>query len=283
MQGSVDGQAGCIVRVLPSVEGKHMRVDVLGTGRMGLLIAGVLARRAEVSVFEVAREEFERVGRERLLSRLRDAGEGLEDISAEIVRAVNGGGTCGEAPYVVISPCCTGADDDGSEVGTLCARYVDAVTSGIVGKHSQPVVVIAAPVPPGFTDSLCVSHPDARLLFCSGFTCMRDTAVHDGLRPSHVVMGVPKASRFVSELWGMAESFAGLLLGEDERSATGVLVMWAEEAESVGPFADGYLRMQESFVEGLRTFSDGMGLDADSIIAGLGLGAESRPRSDSGT
>lgn len=58
--------------------------------------------------------------------------------------------------------------------------------------------------------------------------------------------------------------------------------MRAVEAESARLFADKYVAMRDSFLKGVCAFSDDMGLDAGSVIAGLGLGSGAGPRSKEG-
>ncbi|MBO7107539.1 MAG: UDP-glucose 6-dehydrogenase, partial [Verrucomicrobia bacterium] len=88
------------------------------------------------------------------------------------------------------------------------------------------------------------------------------------LFPSRIIVGVPVGNRRLEQV---AHTFAELLQGGAIKKDSEVRFMNTTEAEAVKLFANTYLALRVSFFNELDTYAAVKGLDAKSIIEGIGL------------
>lgn len=245
-----------------------MNVAVAGMGYVGLSIAVMLSRHHHVSVVDVVPDKVRML--EEGVSPIHDEliEEWLSDegASLDLHPTLDASEAYCDADIVVIAVP-TNYDPDLGGLDTSC---VDEVVCQVLMANPDAVVVIKSTVPVGYTDRVCLRHPQARILFSPEFL-REGHALEDCLYPSRVIVGTPRAGEGDKTSARDADAFASLMVGCSEDSQTPMLVMSAHDAEAVKLFSNTYLAMRVAFFNELDTFANEHGFDAPSVIAGMGL------------
>lgn len=259
-----------------------MNIAIAGMGYVGLSLAVLLAQRNDVTAVDVLSEKVDMLSKWRSPIRdeeierfLADAESGVRPLS---LRATLDGRSAYSQAGLVVIAAPTNYDPDRNFFDT---SYVEQVVELVLEVNPQTIMVIKSTVPVGYTDELCARYPQGRFLFSPEFL-REGHALYDNLRPSRIVVGVPKAHPERELLHDVAERFAALLEegadpAEREReNADGskgipVLVMESTEAEAVKLFANTYLALRVAYFNELDTYAATRGLDAKRIIEGVCL------------
>ncbi len=240
-----------------------MKIAVAGTGYVGLSLAVLLAQRHQVTAVDVVQEKVDSINRKQ--SPIAD--DYLEQYLAEkelnLQATLDARKAYSEAEVVIVA---TPTNYDPEE------NYFDtsAVESTVALVHEcnpNALIVIKSTIPVGFTQSLREKTGISNILFSPEF--LRESkALYDNLYPSRIIVGTDMADPALTQ---RAREFAAMLEEAALKENVDVLVMGHTEAEAVKLFANTYLALRVSFFNELDTYAESRGLDAKSVIEGIGL------------
>ena len=240
-----------------------MKIAVAGTGYVGLSIATLLAQHNEVVAVDVVPEKVAAVNDRK--SPIRD--EYIEKFFAEkslkLTATLDAKSAYEGADFVVVAV----PTNYDSHKNFFDTSLVEKVTGEIVKCNPEAVVVIKSTVPVGFTKGLSGRLNTRNILFSPEFL-REGEALYDNLHPSRIIVGWGEENEHIVE---RAKLFASLLQQGAIKEDVPTLFMGATEAEAVKLFANTYLALRISYFNELDTYAATKGLDAKSIIEGVGL------------
>ena len=267
-------------------EFNNIKIAVAGTGYVGMSIATLLAQHHEVVAVDVLPEKVEKINQK--ISPIQD--DYIEQYMAEkplrLSATLDGTVAYSKADFVVIAAP-TNYDPVKNYFDT---HHIEDVIDLVLSVNPDAVMVIKSTIPVGYCRSLYVKYAQRgvkqlNLLFSPEF--LRESkALYDNLYPSRIIVGVPKmmngnqfdaeneAIRTISNLPMLeqaAKTFAALLQEGAIKADIPTLFMGIKEAEAVKLFANTYLALRVSYFNELDTYAEVKGLDAQSIIEGVGL------------
>jgi len=267
-------------------EFKDIKIAVAGTGYVGMSIATLLSQHHEVVAVDVVPEKVDKINRK--ISPIQD--DYIEQYLAEkplrLSATLDGTSAYADADFVVIAAP-TNYDPVKNYFDT---HHIEDVIDLVLRVNSDAVMVIKSTIPVGYCRSLYVKYAQRgakrlNLLFSPEF--LRESkALYDNLYPSRIIVGSPKmmngscfdaenqAIRAVTDvpmLVQAAKTFAALLQEGAIKEDIPNLFMGIKEAEAVKLFANTYLALRVSYFNELDTYAEVKGLDAQSIIEGVGL------------
>ena len=263
---------------------EKMKIAVAGTGYVGLSNAILLAQHHEVIAVDVISEKVELINARR--SPIQD--EYIEKYLAEkklrLTATLDGAAAYRDADFVVIAAP-TNYDPVKNFFDT---HHIEDVIDLVLSVNPDAVMVIKSTIPVGYCRSLYLKYAakgakQFNLLFSPEF--LRESkALYDNLYPSRIIVGYPKNIRQfpeenaaieqvtdVEKLKEAAKVFAELLREGALKTDIPVIFMGIKEAEAVKLFANTYLALRVSYFNELDTYAEVKGLDAESIIQGIGL------------
>ena len=267
-------------------EFNELKIAVAGTGYVGMSIATLLAQHHEVVAVDVLPEKVEKINQK--ISPIQD--DYIEQYMAEkplrLSATLDGTVAYSKADFVVIAAP-TNYDPVKNYFDT---HHIEDVIDLVLRVNPDAIMVIKSTIPVGYCRSLYVKYAQRgakqlNLLFSPEF--LRESkALYDNLYPSRIIVGVPKmmngnqfdaeneAIRTISNLPMLeqaAKTFAALLQEGAIKADIPTLFMGIKEAEAVKLFANTYLALRVSYFNELDTYAEVKGLDAQSIIEGVGL------------
>lgn len=272
-----------------------MKIAVAGTGYVGLSIATLLAQHNDVTAVDVIPEKVEMLNRK--VSPIQD--EYIEKYLSEkelsLHATLDAETAYREADFIVIAAP-TNYDPVRNYFDTHC---IEDVIDIVLRVNPKAVMVIKSTIPVGYCRSLYVKYAEKgvkefNLLFFPEF--LRESmALYDNLYPSRIIAGIPKMiypsvtlpagagrefeaedeaiERVTDVAWltDKAHVFADLLKEGALKEDIPTLYMGTKEAEAVKLFANTYLALRVSYFNELDTYAEVKGLNAKSIIEGIGL------------
>lgn len=265
---------------------KDIKIAVAGTGYVGMSIATLLAQHHEVVAVDVIPEKVEKINQK--ISPIQDdyIEQYLSKKNLRLSATLDGAAAYVEADFVVIAAP-TNYDPVKNYFDT---HHIEDVIDLVLSVNPDAVMVIKSTIPVGYCRSLYVKYAQRgvkqlNLLFSPEF--LRESkALYDNLYPSRIIVGSPKmmdgnqfgaeneaiqAVADVSMLEQAAKTFAALLQEGAIKEVIPTLFMGIKEAEAVKLFANTYLALRVSYFNELDTYAEVKGLDAQSIIEGVGL------------
>lgn len=267
-------------------EFNNIKIAVAGTGYVGMSIATLLAQHHEVVAVDVLPEKVEKINQK--ISPIQD--DYIEQYMAEkplrLSATLDGTVAYSKADFVVIAAP-TNYDPVKNYFDT---HHIEDVIDLVLRVNPDAIMVIKSTIPVGYCRSLYVKYAQRgvkqlNLIFSPEF--LRESkALYDNLYPSRIIVGTPKmmngscfdaenqAIRAVTDvpmLVQAAKTFAALLQEGAIKEDIPTLFMGIKEAEAVKLFANTYLALRVSYFNELDTYAEVKGLDAQSIIEGVGL------------
>lgn len=267
-------------------EFNNIKIAVAGTGYVGMSIATLLAQHHEVVAVDVLPEKVEKINQK--ISPIQD--DYIEQYMAEkplrLSATLDGTAAYSKADFVVIAAP-TNYDPVKNYFDT---HHIEDVIDLVLSVNPDAVMVIKSTIPVGYCRSLYVKYAQRgvkqlNLLFSPEF--LRESkALYDNLYPSRIIVGAPQmmnGNQFDAEneairtianlpmLEQAAKTFAALLQEGAIKADIPTLFMGIKEAEAVKLFANTYLALRVSYFNELDTYAEVKGLDAQSIIEGVGL------------
>lgn len=267
-------------------EFNELKIAVAGTGYVGMSIATLLAQHHEVVAVDVLPEKVEKINHK--ISPIQD--DYIEQYIAEkplrLSATLDGAAAYSDADFVVIAA----PTNYDSVKNYFDTHHIEDVIDLVLRVNPDAVMVIKSTIPVGYCRSLYVKYAQRgvkqlNLLFSPEF--LRESkALYDNLYPSRIIVGFPKmmdGNQFDAEneaikavanlslLEQAAKTFAALLQEGAIKEEIPTLFMGLKEAEAVKLFANTYLALRVSYFNELDTYSEVKGLDAQSIIEGVGL------------
>ena len=260
---------------------KYLKIAVAGTGYVGMSIATLLAQHHQVMAVDIVPEKVEKINRR--VSPIQD--EYIEKYLAEktlnLTATLDGKAAYREADFVVIAAP-TNYDPVKNYFDT---SHVEEVIELVKSVNPNAIMVIKSTIPVGYTESVRKKFDTENVIFSPEF--LRESkALYDNLYPSRIIVGTPKmmnSNQFDAEneairtianlpmLVQAAKTFAALLQEGAIKEDIPTLFMGIKEAEAVKLFANTYLALRVSYFNELDTYAEVKGLDAQSIIEGVGL------------
>ena len=265
---------------------KDIKIAVAGTGYVGMSIATLLAQHHEVVAVDVVPEKVEKINQK--ISPIQDdyIEQYLSEKNLRLLATLDGAAAYVEADCVIIAAP-TNYDPVKNYFDT---HHIEDVIDLVLRVNPDAIMVIKSTIPVGYCRSLYVKYAQRgvkqlNLLFSPEF--LRESkALYDNLYPSRIIVGAPKmmnGNQFDAEneairtianlpmLEQAAKTFAALLQEGAIKADIPTLFMGIKEAEAVKLFANTYLALRVSYFNELDTYAEVKGLDAQSIIEGVGL------------
>lgn len=234
-----------------------MKITVVGAGYVGLANAILLAQHNEVVALEVNPTVVDIINSGQ--SHIRDAEmeQYLAEKELNLLATADPAVAYADTDMVVIA---TPTNYD-EETNSFDTSTVEAVIDDVLALDRDLPIFIKSTIPVGFTDGIRAAK-GSDLIFFSPEFLREGKALYDNLYPSRIIVG--NTSEY-------AHQFAALLREGAVKEDVDVLFMSSTEAEAVKLFANSYLAMRVAFFNELDTYAEVKGLDAKSIIEGIGL------------
>ena len=240
-----------------------MKIAVAGMGYVGLSLSVLLSKKNEVTAVDINGERVELVNSGKSPIRDPEIESALARGGLNLTATTDGDAAYRDAEFVVVSTP-TNYDEKKNYFDT---SSVESVIRQVISVNPAAVIVVKSTVPVGYTEEIRAVLSCDNILFSPEFL-REGKALYDNLYPSRIIVGVPmKNARLRRE----AERFAALLIEGAEKENIEVRYMNPTEAEAVKLFSNTYLALRVAFFNELDTYAALRGLDARSIIEGVGL------------
>ena len=244
---------------------------IAGTGYVGLSLACLLSQIGDVKALDVVPEKVEKINSG--ISPIADAE--IEKVLAArpstLQATLDASFAFADRDFIVIATP-TNYDVDKN---TFDTSSIEAVLDEVLASGSTATVVIKSTIPVGYTERISKKYPNLDILFSPEFL-REGHALADNLRPSRIVVGIPRTEDADkrARLDRASHIFAEALkagASAEVRDAIPMLTMGATEAEAIKLFSNTYLALRVSYFNELDTYAESNGLDSSQIIRGVSL------------
>lgn len=239
------------------------KIAVAGTGYVGLSMAVLLAQHHQVTAVDIIPEKVDLINNKKSPIQDNEIEDFLAHKELNLVATLDGEEAYKEAEYVIIAA----PTNYDSKRDFFDTSAVEQVIESVLKVNASAVMVIKSTIPVGYTESIRQKYQSNNIIFSPEF--LRESrALYDNLYPSRIIVGTDKSDAVLTE---KAEIFAHLLQEGAVKESIETLIMGFTEAEAVKLFSNTYLALRVSYFNELDTYAETKGLDAKSIIDGVGL------------
>lgn len=240
-----------------------MKIAVVGTGYVGLSLAVLLAQHHEVTAVDIVPEKINMINNGTSPIQDEYIQKYLSEKELNLVATMDAQKAYKEAQYVIVSV----PTNYDSQKNFFDTSAVEKVIKQVMECNTDSIIVIKSTIPVGYTKYIREITGNKNIIFSPEF--LRESkALYDNLYPSRIIVGTDKED---AKLTAAAERFAAILREGAIKENVETLIMGFTEAEAVKLFANTYLALRVSFFNELDTYAEMKGLDAKSIIDGIGL------------
>lgn len=236
---------------------KKFKITIVGAGYVGLSLALLLTKTAEVVLLDIDRARLAKIAAG--VSPLTD-----HEIEAALADPARRPSTTDDpttaylgADYVVVA---TPTNYD-PELNYFDTSTVETVIRDVIRHASDATIVIKSTIPVGFTERMRREFGTSKILFSPEFL-REGRALWDNLHPSRIVVG---------DRGDAAKAFAELLRVSSDREEVPTVLTGSTEAEAIKLFANTYLALRIDYFNELDSFALSRGLDTETIIRGVCL------------
>lgn len=233
-----------------------MEIVVFGMGYVGLSNAVLLAQKHHVVAIDILEEKVNQLNKRMSPIRDKEIETFLTQKSVNIRGALRWEGPVEKADLVIIAT----PTDYCESKQSFDTSTVEKVLSDVRSVNSEVLIVIKSTIPMGFMQRLNQAGY-RNVIFMPEFL-REGRALFDNLYPSRIVVGDK----------GLAgQKIAEIYLSCSKNQSTPVLLVEPSEAEAIKLFANSYLALRVAFFNELDSFALARGLDAETVIKGVGL------------
>lgn len=233
-----------------------MEIVVFGMGYVGLSNAVLLAQKHHVVAIDILEEKVNQLNKRMSPIHDKEIETFLTQKSVNIRGALRWEGPVEKADLVIIAT----PTDYCESKHSFDTSTVEKVLSDVRSVNSEVLIVIKSTIPMGFMQRLNQAGY-RNVIFMPEFL-REGRALFDNLYPSRIVVGDK----------GLAgQKIAEIYLSCSKNQSTPVLLVEPSEAEAIKLFANSYLALRVAFFNELDSFALARGLDAETVIKGVGL------------
>ena len=240
-----------------------MKITIAGIGYVGLSNAVLLAQHNEVIVVDIVEEKVNMINNKKSPIVDEEITDFLTNHKLNLIATIDAQSAYSDADFIIISTP-TNYDDVRNYFDT---SSVELVIQMVIECNKDAIMIIKSTIPVGFTESVRKKYHSDNIIFSPEFL-REGRALYDNLYPSRIIVGVPKDDE---RLIKIAQQFIDLLVEGAIKKDIETRIMGLTEAEAVKLFANTYLALRVSYFNELDTYAEVHGLDAKSIIEGIGL------------
>lgn len=236
---------------------KMIKVTVVGAGYVGLSLALLLMRKAQVVLVDIDSDRLAKISAG--ISPLKDdqIELALSDPLSRPATSVDSASSFQGADYIIVA---TPTNYD-SALNYFDTSTVEAVISEATARAPEATIVIKSTIPVGFTERMRRKFANPNILFSPEFL-REGRALWDNMHPSRIVVG-DRSNR--------GRAFAELLSASADEAGVPIVLTGSTEAEAIKLFANTYLALRIAYFNELDSFALSRDLDAQTIITGVCL------------
>lgn len=242
---------------------KDLKIDVAGTGYVGLSIATLLSQHHKVFAVDIIKEKVDLINNKK--SPIQDdyIEKYLSEKTLDLTATVDAKEAYTDADFVVVAA----PTNYDSKKNFFDTSAVENVINLVTKYAPDAIIVIKSTIPVGYTASIRQKMNNENIIFSPEF--LRESkALYDNLYPSRIIVGTDMGNE---RLVKAAHVFAGLLQEGALKENIDTLFMGFTEAEAVKLFANTYLALRVSYFNELDTYAEMKGLNTQQIIDGVCL------------
>ncbi len=234
-----------------------IKITIIGCGYVGMSLAVLLGERNNIIIYDIDPSKIKLINNNQ--SSINDSliEEYLNKKSLNIIGTQEKKIAFGDSDFYIIAI----PTDYDEEKGYFDTLQLEKIIEEIHSFDKNGNIIIKSTIPIGFTNKIRKKLNTDKVFFSPEFL-REDNALYDNLNPSRIIVG---------PVSNIAKKFAEILRDASESKNPNILLMDADEAESVKLFSNTYLAMRVAFFNELDNFSISRELNTSNIIEGIGL------------